>query len=707
MRTDISRLQAELSKTEAPIFDALNETIFVISATINVHCLTPDSTIFYTTDGSVPTESSMMTGPSDPIILTEPANYIIHAIATSPTLEPSPLVSLTVSVVSRVSTPTFAVIPKASQTYINSVTIIIRCSTPNATIWYTTDGSSPVAAEDWSEKTNSGTPIEWSHTGKTIFRARASAPGMADSAIAQESYTVILPPFELMEAPSTMDTDEQSSLKVRSFLVSIDGQNAGTTASQTVRGKLALLSHPVGRFKVLAPKNGCGEGSLELASSIRNSFLTKEGNVLDSCEVVVPAGFFDPVAGTCSGNLVSQGNVIQASPASNTNFGIRNGAFVIGNLNEEEVTSVSLPFQELVTGLGWLVRKGASYITESLGSSDLSPMDLMLGTFENKDARLQAFSSSSVHRSAIGVDEKGHLMLVTVDGGDLDGCSLENFAQALIKLGVYHAVNLVGHSFASMSVNGTVATTLSSVCSDTFAQAGLQYFCERPVSSVICFSSNAQSTKPDMTILETVAPLQNLTSSTTIVATNTPAPISTKVVPTNTKKPATKPAKANHPDQMGNIASSHAGPISPLVQHYSSANFSTNTSQFSLEQMCVDYATVNENLKMAVAVLFIAGILSLAGNVHHYLYKNIAGPSAGPSYIRHHDLRGFSRVGTEDDVELRLYGGEGDNSRHKKSKTTGRRLKNLLNTVQGKMTGEDGMREIDMEINPFESTACL
>jgi hypothetical protein len=70
---------------------------------------------------------------------------------------------------------------------------------------------------------------------------------------------------------------------------------------------------------------------------------------------VTNAGFFNTTSTDCYGNLISQGRVVRVSDSHVTNFGMRNGSFVIGYLTPEEVTSQENPFQ--VLGRGGVLRE--------------------------------------------------------------------------------------------------------------------------------------------------------------------------------------------------------------------------------------------------------------------------------------------------------------------------------------------------------------
>jgi hypothetical protein len=82
---------------------------------------------------------------------------------------------------------------------------------------------------------------------------------------------------------------------------------------------------------------------------------------------------------------------------------MRNGSFVVGYVQREELEGFSGPGDFLVSGLGWLVRHGQTYIRESL-----SPR----GDAEDLTPAGPAFASLLSARTAIGLSDKGELMLL-------------------------------------------------------------------------------------------------------------------------------------------------------------------------------------------------------------------------------------------------------------------------------------------------------
>lgn len=98
---------------------------------VSISCTTPSSTIYYTTDGSTPT--TLSTQYSAPFSVSGPTT--VKAIATHATKDPSAVAELAIT---QVAMPTIQ--------NNGSNAISIKTTTPDATIYYTTDGSTPTTA---------------------------------------------------------------------------------------------------------------------------------------------------------------------------------------------------------------------------------------------------------------------------------------------------------------------------------------------------------------------------------------------------------------------------------------------------------------------------------------------------------------------------------------------------------------------------------
>jgi hypothetical protein len=138
-------------------------------------------TIYYTTNGTTPTTSSTKyTGP-----ISVAASETIQAIAVATGYTNSAVASATytISTGTVAATPTFSPAPG---TYVNAQTVTISDSTPGATIYYTTNGTTPTTS---SAKYSSALNISLTQTIKAI----AVASGYSNSAVATGAYTITTP----------------------------------------------------------------------------------------------------------------------------------------------------------------------------------------------------------------------------------------------------------------------------------------------------------------------------------------------------------------------------------------------------------------------------------------------------------------------------------------------------------------------------------
>jgi hypothetical protein len=162
-------------QTAAPVINPGSES-FSSSVQVTITDSTAGATIYYTTDGSTPTTSSApYTGP-----IPVSATTTLNAIASAPNYTQSAVASATYTMqIPQAATPTLNP-PGGNYALPQSVTI--SDSTPNATIYYTTDGSTP---------TTSSAP----YTGPilviktTTIQAIAVAPGYSGSSVGSATYT--------------------------------------------------------------------------------------------------------------------------------------------------------------------------------------------------------------------------------------------------------------------------------------------------------------------------------------------------------------------------------------------------------------------------------------------------------------------------------------------------------------------------------------
>ncbi|MEI9978450.1 MAG: chitobiase/beta-hexosaminidase C-terminal domain-containing protein [Edaphobacter sp.] len=143
---------------------------------------TPSAVIYYTTDGSTPSISSSVY--SSPINVS--ASETLKAIATAPGFGTSAVASAAYTINVVVPPPT---ISPAGGTYTTAQSVTLSETNASATIYYTTDGSTPTTS---STVYNPSNPIQVG-SGTTTVTAIA-AVGSAVSTPASASYTINLGP---------------------------------------------------------------------------------------------------------------------------------------------------------------------------------------------------------------------------------------------------------------------------------------------------------------------------------------------------------------------------------------------------------------------------------------------------------------------------------------------------------------------------------
>jgi hypothetical protein len=242
-------------QTAAPVINPGSES-FSSSVQVTITDSTPGATIYYTTDGSTPTtSSSQYTGP-----ITVTSTETINAFATAPSYTPSSMASATYTFQTQAATPAFSPAPG---TYSSAQSVSISDSTPNAAIYYTTDGSTPTTSS-----TQYTGPITVSTT--TTLNAIASAPNYTQSAVASATYTIQIP----QAATPTFDPSGGSYVVPQSVTISDSTPNATiyyttdgstpTTSSSQYTGPILVVKTTT--IKAIAVASGYSASSAGSAS---------------------------------------------------------------------------------------------------------------------------------------------------------------------------------------------------------------------------------------------------------------------------------------------------------------------------------------------------------------------------------------------------------------------------------------------------------
>ncbi len=208
-----------------PVFSVAGGT-YSSAQTVTITDATPGATIFYTTDGTTPTASSpVYTGP-----ITVSSSETLEAIATATGYKTSAVATAAYTInIPIAATPTLS--PTAG-TYAAVQTVTITDATPGATIYYTTDRTTPTA----SSPVYTG-PITVS-SSETI-EAIATAAGYKTSAVATAAYSI-----NIAVAATPMFSPAAGTYTSVQRVTISDG-TAGATIYYTTDGTTPTASSPV------------------------------------------------------------------------------------------------------------------------------------------------------------------------------------------------------------------------------------------------------------------------------------------------------------------------------------------------------------------------------------------------------------------------------------------------------------------------------
>lgn len=203
-------------------------------------------------------------------------------------------------------------------------------------------------------------------------------------------------------------------------------------------------------FEFALPPGGC--------FTRHNTSTTAE---MFGCQMATNGGFFS-FSGGCVGDVVINNTVVSWDSSDKAAFGILpDGKTLVGYVSSQ----TDFAFKSMLSGNGWLVRDGQSYVNQSRE---------FVGHPHGSFVMLKA------PRTAVGVMEDGSIMLAVVDGIEVtkEGLDLYEFAEILIEQGAKHVVNLDGGGSTDAVLNGKVWSRPT--CSD------YPNICERAVTTVAC-----------------------------------------------------------------------------------------------------------------------------------------------------------------------------------------------------------------------------
>ncbi|KAJ4456521.1 putative Trehalose-phosphatase TPS2 [Paratrimastix pyriformis] len=232
---------------------------------------------------------------------------------------------------------------------------------------------------------------------------------------------------------------------------------------------LVRLTNPLLHFHVYPSLTGCPG---------RNR--TSDNAQARGCFIAGNAGFFDTHTGACLGHVVSEGHLVQLDAQMHPSLALSRTTqrWAVGYMNEVDIVpqGQNLVYDEVVNGIGWLVREGQPYLNTSQSAEKIS----------------QAFVNLFAPRMAAGHDINGQFLMLEVDGLESAnlGAKLTVMTELALEYGLYNAINLDGGGSTTVYMEGAVRNRCCDKCAAgheaEHCPAGWDGACQRAVTTILC-----------------------------------------------------------------------------------------------------------------------------------------------------------------------------------------------------------------------------
>jgi len=320
----------QLTSVTQPIFTPAGGT-YSSPQSVTLTSSTSGASFYYTTDGTTPTVSSTLY--SGPINIS--ANTTLNAIAVK-----SGLTNSSVTSGNYIITCATPVLNPASGSYGSAQNVLMSTTTSGASIYYTTDGSTPSAS---STLYTGAVQVGISST----LNAIAIKTGMRNSGVASETYTIQVP----IEAPvftptagiynTAQNVTITTTISGASIRYTVDGSTPSDVAGNVYSSPVAVSGNLT--LKAIAYKSG-----------LPNSSVTS-GDYVINCAT--------PVLSIPSGSFTSVQNVTISDATS--------GALIYYTTNGDAPTSSSTPYTGSIT-VGTNMTIKAIALKTGMGNSGLA-----------------------------------------------------------------------------------------------------------------------------------------------------------------------------------------------------------------------------------------------------------------------------------------------------------------------------------------------
>lgn len=207
----------QLPPAATPSFSPVAGTYTSVQS-VTITDATAGATIYYTIDGTTPTTSSTVYS----AVITVSATETIKAIAVATGYIASPVGAATYTIqLPPAATPTFS---PSGGTFGSTQSVAITDTTAGATIYYTTDGTTPTTS---STVYSAAVTVSATETIKAI----ATAPGYSASAVASATYAFGVPTFTLALSPTTLTISPGGQVYATVTVTPMYGFNSAVTFS--------------------------------------------------------------------------------------------------------------------------------------------------------------------------------------------------------------------------------------------------------------------------------------------------------------------------------------------------------------------------------------------------------------------------------------------------------------------------------------------
>ena len=337
-----------LAAAATPTFSPAAGT-YISAQSVTVGTSTPSATIYYTTNGSTPTTSSATY--SGPVTVSTTETLKAIAVASGYSTSPVGTAAYTINLAAA-ATPTFS---PAAGSYTSAQSVIIGTTTPSATIYYTTNGSTPTTS---SAAYSGSITVSSTETLKAI----AVASGYSTSAAASASFTINLPASTPTQTP-TLSPDGGTYTRAQTVKISAShgatiyyttNGSTPTTGSAVYTGSIAVSSTET--IKAIAVANGYSTSAVASASytislpaAVTPTFSPAGGTYSSTQTVKLSASHWSTIYYTTNGSTPTTSSAVYTGSITVSSTETINAIAVASGYSNSAIASASFTISQSAT----------------------------------------------------------------------------------------------------------------------------------------------------------------------------------------------------------------------------------------------------------------------------------------------------------------------------------------------------------------------